>query len=130
MKIKICIEEGCKNVQTTKDYCRLHYLKNWKKIKVLQQKKAAERLNKDLARDNAGVQIKVEGFFDTTNWDQYLRRVLLGFQSPADAPDIVQANGSLAATWADAGFIAPLDAYVPRYPQFTDVVVEGVQGVA
>lgn len=46
MKIKICIEEGCKNAQTTKDYCRLHYLKNWKKIKLAEQKKAADKLNK------------------------------------------------------------------------------------
>ncbi len=46
MKIKICIEEGCKDVQRTKDYCRLHYMKNWKKIKESQQKKAADRLNK------------------------------------------------------------------------------------
>lgn len=46
MKIKICIEDGCKNAQTTKDYCRLHYLKNWKKIKQAEQKKAADKLNK------------------------------------------------------------------------------------
>lgn len=46
MKIKICIEPGCKNAQTTKDFCRLHYLKNWKKIKDVEQKKAADRLNK------------------------------------------------------------------------------------
>lgn len=46
MKIKICIEPGCKNAQTTKDYCRLHYLKNWKSIKDAEQKKAADRLNK------------------------------------------------------------------------------------
>ena len=46
MKIRICIEPGCKNAQTTKDYCRLHYLKNWKKIKDEEQKKAADRLNK------------------------------------------------------------------------------------
>lgn len=46
MKIKICIEPGCKNAQTTKDFCRLHYLRNWKKIKDAEQKKAAERLNK------------------------------------------------------------------------------------
>jgi hypothetical protein len=46
VKIKICIEPGCKNVQTTKDYCRLHYLKNWRKIRDHAQKKAAERLNK------------------------------------------------------------------------------------
>ena len=46
VKIKICIEQGCKNAQTTKDYCRLHYLKNWKSIKEVAQKKAADRLNK------------------------------------------------------------------------------------
>jgi hypothetical protein len=45
-KIKICIESGCKNAQTTKDYCRLHYLKNWKILKEEEQKKAADRLNK------------------------------------------------------------------------------------
>jgi inositol-phosphate transport system substrate-binding protein len=82
---------------------------------------AAERLNADLRREGAGVQIKVEGFFDTTNWDSFLRRVLLGFQS-AEGPDIVQANGSLNATWAEAGFIIPLDSYIPRHKQFADVV--------
>lgn len=46
MKIKICIAEGCKNVQTTKDFCRLHYLQNWKKIKKAAQKKAVDQLNK------------------------------------------------------------------------------------
>ena len=46
VKIKICIEEGCKNAQTTEKYCRLHYLKNWKKIREETQKKAADRLNK------------------------------------------------------------------------------------
>lgn len=46
MKIKICIEEGCQNAQTTKDYCRLHYLRNWKNIKETARLKAADRLNK------------------------------------------------------------------------------------
>ncbi len=45
-KIKICIEDDCKNVQTTENYCRLHYLKNWKLIKEAVQKKAADKLNK------------------------------------------------------------------------------------
>lgn len=81
---------------------------------------AAERLNADLRRENAGVQVRVEGFFDTTNWDSFLRRVLLGFQS-ADGADIVQASGALAATWAEAGFIIPMDAYIPRHRQFGDV---------
>jgi hypothetical protein len=46
MKIKICIEPGCKNASTAKDFCRLHYLKNWKGIKEVEQKKAADKLNK------------------------------------------------------------------------------------
>ncbi len=46
MKIKICIELRCKNTQTTKNYCRLHYLKNWKVLREETQKKAADRLNK------------------------------------------------------------------------------------
>jgi hypothetical protein len=45
-KIKICTEPGCKNTQTTKHLCRLHYLKNWKKLKEESQKKAADRLNR------------------------------------------------------------------------------------
>ncbi len=46
MKIKICTEEGCNNTQTTKDFCRLHYLKNWRAIKEKAKKKAADQLNK------------------------------------------------------------------------------------
>lgn len=46
MKIKICVEPGCKNAQTTRDFCRLHYLKNWKAIRDKVQKKAAAQLNK------------------------------------------------------------------------------------
>jgi hypothetical protein len=45
-KIKICLEEGCKNEQTTKGFCRLHYLKNWKRIREEGEQKAATRLNR------------------------------------------------------------------------------------
>lgn len=45
-KIRICKEKGCNNSQTTEGYCRLHYLKNWKKLKSKRHKTAAERLNK------------------------------------------------------------------------------------
>ncbi len=82
---------------------------------------AAERLNADLKREGAPYQIKVEGSFDTTNYDQYLRRVLLAFQS-GDAPDIVQASAALSTTWAVAGFLAPLDESIPKYKQFGDIV--------
>jgi inositol-phosphate transport system substrate-binding protein len=82
---------------------------------------AAERLNADLKREGASYQIKVEGSFDTTNWDQFLRRVLLAFQS-GDPPDIVQASAALSTTWAAAGFLAPLDESIPKYKQFADIV--------
>jgi inositol-phosphate transport system substrate-binding protein len=82
---------------------------------------AAERLSADLKREGAGYQVKVEGSFDTTNWDQFLRRVLLAFQS-GGAPDIVQASAALSTTWAAAGFLAPVDQYLPKYAQFGDIV--------
>ncbi len=82
---------------------------------------AAERLNKDLSKEGAGIQIKVEGSFDTTNWDQYLRRALLAFQG-SDAPDIFQVQGYLIPTWASGGFLATLDDVIPKYTQFGDIV--------
>ena len=45
-KVKICLEDSCRNVQTTKGYCRLHYLKNWRAVRSQAQKKAADRLNR------------------------------------------------------------------------------------
>ncbi|OGQ08374.1 MAG: hypothetical protein A3G32_04030 [Deltaproteobacteria bacterium RIFCSPLOWO2_12_FULL_40_28] len=44
--LKLCKMKDCRNVGTTLGYCRLHYLKNWKKIREQQKKKAAENLNK------------------------------------------------------------------------------------
>lgn len=44
--IKLCKEDDCKNEQTTMGYCRFHYLKNWKKIREKQRKKAIANLNK------------------------------------------------------------------------------------
>lgn len=45
-KIRICKEKGCKNAATTMGFCRLHYLKNWKRLKTNEREKAAKRLNK------------------------------------------------------------------------------------
>ena len=36
--IKLCIEPGCNNQQTTLGYCRICYFKNWKLIKKLETK--------------------------------------------------------------------------------------------
>lgn len=45
-KIKICKEPNCKDAATTSGYCRLHYLKNWKRLRKDEQKRAARKLNK------------------------------------------------------------------------------------
>ncbi len=44
--VKLCKQKGCTNAATTSGYCRFHYLKNWKKIKDGQKKKAVKNLNK------------------------------------------------------------------------------------
>ena len=83
--------------------------------------KAADRLNTDLEAQGADFRVELDATFDSTDWDPYLRRVLLAFQS-GDAPDIVQASASLIGTWASAGFLAPLDDEIPQFEQFSDVV--------
>lgn len=45
-KIKLCKEQGCFNQATTAGFCRFHYLKNWKKLRVERQKKASKNLNR------------------------------------------------------------------------------------
>jgi len=45
-RIKICKEPDCQNAATTKDYCRLHYLRHWKKIRDGEREHAAKKLNK------------------------------------------------------------------------------------
>ena len=32
-KIELCREKDCNDLQTTSGFCRLHYLRNWRKIK-------------------------------------------------------------------------------------------------
>lgn len=45
-KIRLCQMSGCHNQATTVGYCRLCYLKNWKKIRADKKKKASKNLNK------------------------------------------------------------------------------------
>jgi hypothetical protein len=44
-KIKICKESNCVSEQTAQGFCRLHYLKNWKKIRTDKKKKSLRSLN-------------------------------------------------------------------------------------
>lgn len=45
-KVKLCKQKGCDNTATTSNYCRVHYLKNWRDIKEKAKKKALKNLNK------------------------------------------------------------------------------------
>jgi len=45
-RIKICKQQGCHDAATTDGYCRLHYLKHWRKIKRAQKRAAARKLNR------------------------------------------------------------------------------------
>ncbi len=45
-KLKICKENDCSNSPTTAGYCRLHYLKNWRSLKVEKKKKEAKSLDR------------------------------------------------------------------------------------
>lgn len=42
---KVCGQAKCSNQAETSGYCRLHYLSNWKRIKLNDQLKAEARLN-------------------------------------------------------------------------------------
>ncbi|MBT3181743.1 MAG: hypothetical protein HN337_04445 [Deltaproteobacteria bacterium] len=44
-RIKICKDRNCKNAATTKGYCRLHYLRNWRVIKEVERERSAKKLN-------------------------------------------------------------------------------------
>jgi len=44
--IKICKEMDCQNAATSKGYCRLHYLRNWRQLRELHKQSAARRLNR------------------------------------------------------------------------------------
>lgn len=45
-KLKLCKENDCRNTPTTAGFCRLHYLKNWKNLKVEKKKKEVKNLNR------------------------------------------------------------------------------------
>ena len=44
-KKKFCAESGCRKGAMTQGYCRLHYLANWRHIKLDKKIKAENRLN-------------------------------------------------------------------------------------
>ena len=82
---------------------------------------AAEELNRILEAEKAPYRVRVETNFETTNWDNYHRRLLLAFQS-GRAPDIVQTTQVDIGAYAEGGYIVPLEEYLGRYRTFQEVV--------
>lgn len=76
-RVRLCKEKSCRNPATTMNYCRVHYLKNWKKIKEQQKKKAVQNLNKyidHIMRKNPDGYVQAIRE-DLRNYDQFSRKV-------------------------------------------------------
>ncbi len=77
-------------------------------------KTAADRLNKMLEAAGADVRVKVDGFFDTTDWSEFKQKLLFGFQSKKKFDILCSGHDDIGA-WAEAGYIMPLDDLVKKY---------------
>ena len=77
-------------------------------------KTAADRLNKMLEAAGADVRVKVDGFFDTTDWSEFKQKVLFGFQSKKKFDILCSGHDDIGA-WAEAGYIMPLDDLIKKY---------------
>ncbi|MCL0048919.1 extracellular solute-binding protein [Dehalococcoidia bacterium] len=78
---------------------------------------AADRLNTMLEASGANVRVEVEADFWTESWASYRKRASLTFAEgdPAVVPDIILSSHLDAPTWAEAGWIIPLDEYIEKY---------------
>ncbi|EKD51271.1 MAG: hypothetical protein ACD_62C00293G0007 [uncultured bacterium] len=93
--VKLCKHKGCTNAATTMGYCRYHYLKNWKKIKDIQKKKAVKNLNKYI--DHI-MHKNPDGYMDSIredlrNQDQFVKKAE-GYFSEDDFHDVMDELGS------------------------------------
>ena len=87
--IKFCLEEGCKGEAHFKGYCRRHYLKNWKAIRMQEQLKAEDRLND-----------YIEKLVDKYP-DDYLRVIKEDLASDKDLSEILSKHGDEVPTDED-----------------------------
>jgi len=77
-------------------------------------KTAAERLNKILETLNVDLVVKIDGFFDTTDWSSFKQKVIFGIQAKQSVDIICSGHDDIGA-WAKAGYILPLDDFVKKY---------------
>ncbi|HLW60659.1 MAG TPA: extracellular solute-binding protein [bacterium] len=77
-----------------------------------------------MAAEGSAIQVKLDATFTTGGgeaWGAYKQRFVLAAQSDK-APDIIGSGHEDIAAWAAAGYVVPLDAYVKKYPEFSDVI--------
>lgn len=102
-KIKLCKQESCSNQSTTMGYCRLHYLKNWKKIRSEKKKKAAKNLNKyinSILKSNPDKAVRT------------LRENLRSEETLERSVDDLVYHDSLRDVMADLGYREDLDMMI------------------
>lgn len=74
--IALCKETDCMDMQTTGDFCRLHYIKNWKKIKTNESKAfnlpveeyITKVLLKKIKKNNASLVNEIEKMENKDEW--------------------------------------------------------------
>ncbi|HCZ07446.1 MAG: inositol-phosphate transport system substrate-binding protein [Thermotogota bacterium] len=77
-------------------------------------KTAAERLNKMLEAAGSDIRVKVDGYFDTTDWSSFKQKVVFGMKSKQKVDIICSGHDDLGA-WVSAGYLLPLEDLVKKY---------------
>ncbi len=68
-----------------------------------------------------GINLELELIQDNLDWGPYKQEFQLAAEA-GEAVDIILSGHEDIGTWAQAGFIIPLDDLIPNYPEFADVV--------
>jgi len=68
-----------------------------------------------------GINLELELIQDDLDWGPYKQEFQLAAEA-GQAVDIILSGHEDIGTWAQAGFIIPLDDLIPNYPEFADVV--------
>lgn len=71
--------------------------------------------------EQLGVDITLNLIQDNIDWGDYKQEFVLASEA-GQAPDIILSGHEDIGAWAPAGLILPLDAMIPNYPEFADVV--------
>lgn len=101
-KIRICKDPGCENEATASGFCRLHYLRNWKLIKIDEQRKAAEKLNKYIEN------------MASRDPDNYIENIKDDLSSEASIVDVVDDGEETELLFEEAGFDEDIDELLKR----------------